>query len=214
MRTRNKCAAQVTMDNKKKRDNNKKNTGSGQAGYDRSLLCFFAVSLFFLVLFNLFVCRLAIVQGPSMEPALYNGDVVVVWQPFYQPRAGDIVVTNRANPLKTNLIKRVAAVEGQRIEIRAGQVYVDNERQTFLTEDYEAQALSLIVPKGEVFLLGDNFGASVDSRSIGCIPVSDILGKVVFCIPLHKRPAAALPAVFLIPPAQHVCGTIGRGEYL
>ena len=65
-----------------------------------------------------------------------------------------------------------------------------------LQEDYIAEPTYLgydvefpyTVPEGQLFLMGDNRNASLDSRSssIGCIAEEDILGKVLFCfLPLE-----------------------------
>ena len=180
-----------------KSESDKKAKKSGRAHKGLPLSAFYFVSLFFLLLFNLFVCRLGFVHGPSMEPTLFDGDIVVIWQPFYQPQAGDIVVTNDSNELHTVLVKRVLAVAGQHVEIRENQIYVDGVRQpqpTAVPATFTMPPLSLVVPEGEVFLLGDNWPASKDSRDIGCIPVSGVVGKVLFAIPLHIFAVSSLPA--------------------
>ena len=122
--------------------------------------------LFLLVLgCNLFVVRLAIVHGVSMEPTLQQYDFLVVWQLGYTPEKGDIVVTTRDNPLKQNVIKRVAGIGGETV------VYEQN-----------GGAVSVTVPKGQVFLMGDNLDHSTDSRALGCFSEKDICGKVILRI--------------------------------
>ena len=45
----------------------------------------------------------------------------------------------------------------------------------------------LTVPEGYVFAMGDNRNNSLDSRSIGLIPVENIIGKAIFRIlPLNN----------------------------
>lgn len=111
---------------------------------------------------NLFVARLAIVFGPSMEPTLQQYDFLVVWQLGYTPEKGDIVVTTADNPLQQNIIKRIVAVEGETISF-----------------ERNGEAVTVTVPKGQVFLMGDNREHSTDSRELGCFAVEDICGKAV-----------------------------------
>ncbi len=87
---------------------------------------------------------------------------------------------------KTSYIKRIIGVEGDHIEIKEGQVYLNGEA---LEEEYIDEGVvtdlgrygvysDIIVPKGYVFVMGDNREHSTDSRCFGCIPVSKIEGKV------------------------------------
>lgn len=114
---------------------------------------------------NLFVMRLAIVHGISMEPTLQQNDFLVVWQLGYAPETGDIVVTTADNSLQQNVIKRVVAVGGE-------------------TTSYEwnGKTVMVTVPEGHVFLQGDNWLHSTDSRELGCFAEEDICGKVVLRI--------------------------------
>lgn len=87
---------------------------------------------------------------------------------------------------KKSYIKRVIGVEGDHIEIKDDKVYRNDK---LLQEDYLNQNVptnmgtygvysDIVVPKGYVFVLGDNREHSVDSRCFGCVPISKIEGKV------------------------------------
>lgn len=88
---------------------------------------------------------------------------------------------------KSSYIKRVIGLPGDHIEIKNGHVYING---TKYDEDYLGSSVEtdmslggefddVVVPKGCVFVLGDNRTASIDSRKFGCIPLSKIEGKVV-----------------------------------
>lgn len=87
---------------------------------------------------------------------------------------------------KTSYIKRVIAVEGDHIEIKDGEVYLNGTKleETYLDEGKETNMgqygvySDIIVPNDCVFVMGDNREHSTDSRCFGCIPVSKIEGKV------------------------------------
>jgi signal peptidase I len=92
---------------------------------------------------------------------------------------------SRPTPQKasTTFIKRVVAVGGDRISIEDGHVVLNGRRQR---EPYAAPcggvsgcdfADTITVPKGYVFLMGDNRGDSDDSRYWGPVPVSWIIGQ-------------------------------------
>ncbi len=87
---------------------------------------------------------------------------------------------------KTSYIKRVIAIEGDKVEIKDGKVYINNELlpEKYLAEGLKTEATGVfnnfIVPKGCVFLMGDNRSGSMDCRNFGCIPVERIESKVVF----------------------------------
>lgn len=95
---------------------------------------------------------------------------------------------------KESFIKRVIALEGEHITIgENGLVYINGER---LNEPYLQEGLltertgdfyDLTVPKGYVFVMGDNRSHSSDSREFGCIPFEKIEGKVMCRFwPLNK----------------------------
>jgi signal peptidase I len=126
---------------------------------------------------------------------------------FGGPSRGDIIVFRYPNDPSRDFIKRVIAVPGDSVEIRAGTVYVNGSP---LKEGYIAAAPNSPmgverVPAGNYFVLGDNRNNSSDSRSWGFVPEENIIGRawlsywpvdqvgVVGAKPAIATPAGALP---------------------
>lgn len=86
---------------------------------------------------------------------------------------------------KISYIKRVIGISGDKVQIKDGKVYLNEEE---IKEEYLVDSAitkggnynNIIVPEGYVFVMGDNRTGSVDSRVFGCIPIEKIEGKVVF----------------------------------
>ncbi|TET50523.1 MAG: signal peptidase I [Anaerolineales bacterium] len=134
---------------------------------------------------NLFLAQATQVLGQSMEPTLHNTDRVVVEKVTYNllhgPRRGDVVVLDLPSQPEL-LIKRVIGLAGETIEIRGGEVFIDGER---LVEEWTVRLGGgsygpVEVPPLHVFVLGDNRGASNDSRAFGPVPIDDIVGRAWF----------------------------------
>jgi signal peptidase I len=83
----------------------------------------------------------------------------------------------------TNFIKRVVGVGGDRIKVLGGHAYVNGKRQKepFARFSSSCDICNLpdeiTVPKGYYFMMGDNRGASADSREWGPIPKKWVIGK-------------------------------------
>ncbi|MCI8514215.1 MAG: signal peptidase I [Lachnospiraceae bacterium] len=131
---------------------------------------------------NLFILRFSFVSGRSMEPTLHDGNCVLLWELAYRPLAGDIVITDSENPIKSHLIKRIIATAGQHVRLSGNQVYVDDIllEEPYLGEIAVYEDMDFIVPDNTCFLMGDNRNHSRDSREIGCLSYEHILGKVLF----------------------------------
>lgn len=137
------------------------------------------------LMINFFV-KTTIVSGMSMYPTLNNGDYLLVNRMAYEfsiPQRGDIVVFKSHLSDGRYLIKRVIAVEGERVEIKQGNVYVNGYRlnEPYIRDAFTDGELSAVVPQGSIFVLGDNRANSLDSRhpSIGFVSLEDVIGKVV-----------------------------------
>ena len=152
------------------------------------------------ILLFTFIFRIVGIDGRSMVPTLQNDDRVVISNLFYSPKTGDIVVLDTSEDTiffngrqySKPLIKRVIATEGQTVEVTSAdngvqEVYVDGVK---LDEDYinfqtvprSPGQTKLTVPKDHIFVMGDNRGESLDSRSFGCISENAIVGRALFRI--------------------------------
>lgn len=145
----------------------------------------------FMVIYMLFF-RVVVVVGPSMYDTLLDGDRLVLMSNavYRNPKQGDIIVASK-NSFRDGecVVKRIIATEGQEVNIAGGVVYVDGVElkedyvdAVTLVGQYNQTEFPLIVGEGKVFVMGDNRGESLDSRSkeLGLIDERQILGKAIF----------------------------------
>jgi signal peptidase I len=125
----------------------------------------------------------AIVEGSSMQPTLYDNNVVIMEKHIKEIKHGDVIVFD-AKPIDDRYyIKRVIGLPGDTIEIKNGIVYVNNNK---ISENYLKSGtvtepnMITHVPENEYFVLGDNREVSEDSRFIGTISVEKVKGLVYF----------------------------------
>ena len=144
------------------------------------------------VLIFIFVGRTIGVDGRSMMQTLQHNDRVIMSNLFYNPSNGDIVVfQSPSEQFEYPLVKRVIAIAGQTIDINFenGEVFVDG----ILTEEPYINTMTtsshdfsepVTVPRGFVFVMGDNRNSSTDSRDniVGLVDTRYILGKVLFVL--------------------------------
>lgn len=154
------------------------------------------------------------VDGPSMEETLQDKDRLIVLKTGktlsritnddYIPKRGEVIIFVKHGLLELGsvqdkqLIKRVIGLPGDRVVVSDGKLIVYNSEHPngFNPDEGKEYAKSIsftngnvdiTVPEGEVFVAGDNRGNSLDSRSFGTVPSSDIIGKLVFRLfPINK----------------------------
>ncbi len=147
-----------------------------------------ALAVVISVVLNLFVVQVTEVRQRSMEPTLLQNDRVLVSKVDYRlgkPAIGEIIVFQPTNETPIPYVKRIAAVEGDKVEIRDGRLFVNGvpstiaEAQGLTTPQSPKVTYPLTIPPGHFFALGDNRQASSDSRSFGPQPYENIIGKVI-----------------------------------
>ena len=127
------------------------------------------------------------VPSPSMVGTLYPGDKFIAEKFSTKvlnraPQRGEIVIFHHPEKQNETWVKRVIGLPGDLVEVRAGDVWINEQR---LEEDYvEAASLNdfgpVSVPPGNYFVMGDNRNNSLDSRYWGYLPREDIEGSPVF----------------------------------
>ncbi len=134
------------------------------------------------LLINIFVAQAMVVQGPSMQPTLHYDQRVMVEKVTYRlahgPRRGDVVIIEVQGETEP-LIKRVVALSGETVEVRAGQVFINGEllEESWATRQGGPNYAPTLIPPLHVFVLGDNRGSSRDSRSFGPVAVDHLIGR-------------------------------------
>ena len=125
------------------------------------------------------------VAGDSMSPALVSGDRVVVSSDrMVQLSRGDLVAI-RFKHSDTPIVKRVVAVEGDRVEIKDASILVNGQKYRQIdmarwkTTMTQLERYGWVVPSKNIFVLGDNPDSSLDSRRLGLISVDQVEGRVV-----------------------------------
>jgi signal peptidase I len=131
---------------------------------------------------HLFLAQATVVFGQSMEPNLHPHQRLIVDKISYRlhaPQRNDIVVI-RLPDMDELLVKRIVALPGELVEIRAGVIYVNGAAvaEPFPHDMTPYDMPPIILSPLSYFVLGDNRGNSNDSRSFGPVTLDEILGRV------------------------------------
>lgn len=134
------------------------------------------------------------VQGESMSPTFEDKDKVLLSK-ISEIERFDIIVFNAPDTDK-RYIKRVIGLPGDTIEMKDDVLYVNGKayEETYLEEHKEEISFAKLtgdftlkeitgkerVPKGKLFVLGDNRLKSNDSRLFGFISAEEVIGEVKF----------------------------------
>jgi len=141
------------------------------------------------------VLRVAVVEAfvvptGSMRPTILEGDRLLgskfhYW--FWQPARGDIVVfrppdkaqeiTDKKTP---RYVKRVIAVAGDTVEVKRGRVFVNGNPvdEPYLSAPPSYRVPPVVVPAGQLFVLGDNRNESFDSHRWGFLAEESLIAHV------------------------------------
>jgi len=169
-----------------------------------------SIGILAVLIFRSMVAQAYQIPSGSMERTLLVGDYIYINKMLYgpeidvpyllhhrfpgilKPRRGDIIVFRYPVDLRKDFIKRCVAVEGQTVAIRNKVLYVDGVKQDepyVIHEDdrilpREASVRDnfgpIVVPKGMIFMMGDNRDNSLDSRFWGPLSLDLVRGKAIF----------------------------------
>ena len=137
------------------------------------------------------------IPSESMEETLLVGDFLFANKFIYgarlplidkrlpavrAPRPGDIIIFKYPGDQRTDYIKRCVAVEGQTVELRGRQLYIDGvlHEEKYARYFHGSKYGPYTVPEGHIFMMGDNRDNSADSRVWGPLDRDLILGKAMF----------------------------------
>jgi len=145
-------------------------------------------------LIRIFLLQPFIVDGRSMAPNFATNDYLLIDKLSYrfrEPVRGEIVVFHPPVDPHESYIKRVIGLPGERLTIKDGIVTVYNSanptgkvlHETYLSSAAAAdfsrlrQSLDITLEDSQYFVMGDNRGASTDSRVFGAISRSELQGR-------------------------------------
>ena len=150
----------------------------------------FGLAIILAFVITLFI-KPTLVRGDSMLPTLHENDYLIINKIGYkvgEPKNGDVIVfksdLEQNDGTNKDLVKRIIGIEGDRIIIQDGKVYVNDKllNETYLSQGMDTKGdIDLVVPQGKLFVLGDNREVSLDSRyeQVGLVDISDVEGKVL-----------------------------------
>ncbi|MEI6287295.1 MAG: signal peptidase I [Bacillota bacterium] len=148
-----------------------------------------AIAVVLAMVIRYFVIESYQVEGTSMVPTLQNSERLFVNKFIYrfrEPKTGDIIVLKYPSDTSKDFIKRVIAKSGDTLEIIDGRVLVNG---TAINEPYINEPMRIAnnypkieIPKGYVFVMGDNRNHSKDSRysDVDLVSYDLIKGEALF----------------------------------
>ena len=162
------------------------------------------MALFLALFIRTFIVQAFKIPSGSMIPTLQIGDHILVnklaygiripflenyLMEFAKPQRGDVVVFIFPEDRSKDFIKRVIAVAGDTVEVRAKTIYingkpVEDPHAYFAGDDPQGGGLLTredygpkVVPANHIFVMGDNRDRSYDSRFWGFVDLNEVRGK-------------------------------------
>lgn len=150
---------------------------------------FIYICIIFLIVFiRSFIVTPVRVNGESMYPTLKDREIMLLNKVYYRfndIKRFDIVVVNTEDE---KIIKRVIGLPGETLKIENNILYINGQetKEKFLKEetaDFNIEDLGITkIPSDSYFVMGDNRDNSKDSRMIGPVKKSQIVGKTKLVI--------------------------------
>ncbi len=148
--------------------------------FSRGLL--FRILLITLAAYLIFgyLCTPIILRGKSMEPTYLDGSINFCWRLRYlfrPPERNDVVMIRLAGD-RIMLMKRVVALEGEWVEFRDGDLFVNNRKmdEPFAFSQRNWNLPPRQVEPGCIYVVGDNRRTSIDRHNFGQTSLSRVMG--------------------------------------
>lgn len=155
------------------------------------------LALLIVVPIRAFVAEPFIVSGSSMSPTFENGDYLIIDKISYElgtPERYDVVVFRYPADPKKFFIKRIVGLPNETVDIHGNEVTISNgDNKTGFTleqpfvKNSGSNETHFELKDNQYFVLGDNRGASSDSRYWGAVSKELLTGKaLVRLLPFDK----------------------------
>lgn len=165
-------------------------SGPPQESFIAEVFKFSILALLIVVPFRFYVAQPFIVSGASMHPTFETGEYLIVDQLTYrfeQPQRGDVVIFKYPNDPSKYFIKRIIGLPGEVVKLANGVTSITTPagseqvtlEEPYLQTDRTDDHLSITLSSDEYFVMGDNRGASSDSRVWGPVPRENIVGRAL-----------------------------------
>jgi signal peptidase I len=148
------------------------------------------------------------VPSSSMEDTVFKNDWLLatkfnygstipfttdkIWGKDIVPKRGDVVIFSFPLDKSVDFVKRVVGLPGEKVAIKDKKVFINGQELILGNEKYADPNIikagesavrdnmqEITVPKGMVFVMGDNRDNSFDSRFWGPLSIQNIKGKAL-----------------------------------
>jgi signal peptidase I len=156
----------------------------------------YLIIILFVILIRTFIMTPVNVNGTSMVSTLEDGDILLVYKLRYRlqgPKRFDIVTLKTKNG---DLIKRVIGMPGDKLRYvikqddegkQVAELYINDElvNEDFISDEAKLATCAtdadicnnvVTVPEDSYYVMGDNRGVSLDSRSFGAVTKKQVYG--------------------------------------
>ncbi|MDQ3075982.1 MAG: signal peptidase I [bacterium] len=171
------------------------------------LVRFAVIAILIVIPIRVFIAQPFVVSGSSMFPTFKNSDYLIIDEASYHlgdPKRYDVAVFRYPGDTTKFYIKRIIGLPGETVDVNGASVTITNKdnkggfkiAQPFIGSQSD-KTTHLELKADEYFVMGDNRGASSDSRYWGAVPRKLIIGRAFLrLLPvknLEYMPGAYLP---------------------
>lgn len=153
-------------------------------------LRFAVIAAVIVVPIRLYIAQPFIVSGNSMIPTYQDKDYLIIDEISYrfdEPERGDVIVFRFPHEPSKFLIKRIAGLPNETVQITDDTVTITNEsnpdgflwEQGIITTTGRKADQTMELGENDYFVLGDNRNESADSRVWGRLPRKYITGRPI-----------------------------------